>query len=250
MYSHKELLSEFYTTADKTKAKIETKKHGFSYLEELSQIGNLRYSEWKNGVFKYNITDLKEGVYENLLDKHLSGEINLCIYFDPHKNNIFCFNLDSFTDDRASLVAAARFIEDTLIRLHADPLVLKSGHGYHFWCRLEKARDNKEIAEFMQNVLDVAVFEAAAQSSDVESLQCILYPRHNADDISIRLFGTHHSVNGRFISVVTEINTEDTVLGEEESWAYFEDYLKNKTIPDNLFSYCCGGAKMIAEAVK
>lgn len=250
MYSHSQLLEEFYTTADKRKVKIETKKHGFSYLDELSLLGELRYSEWKNGVFKYNIAGLKAGVFESLIEKHLSGEINLCVYFSPHKNNIFCFNLDSFTDDRKSLVSAARFIADTLIRLHAEPLVLKSGHGYHFWCRLEKPRDNDEIIAFLQNVLDVAVFRAAADKNDVESLQCILYPRHNADDISIRLFGTHHSVSGKFISVVTEIDTEDTTLGEEDSWAYFEDYLKNKTIPDELFNYCCGGAKMLAEAVK
>lgn len=250
MYSKHELLSRFYTTVDRGQVKIETRTHGFDYMRRLDEIASLQYSEWKNGVFKYKLTNVTEDVFEHFLGLHLESKINLCVFFNAERNNIFCFNLDTFNGSVESLKAVARFLQQNLRRLRIEPLILRSGHGYHFWCRLQSPEENARLQAFMQAMIDVAAFQAVAGGVNIASLQCICYPRHIANDISIRLFGCYHSVTGYFNSVVAKIGENDEILDEEASWRYFEEYLDKCTIENAHFDLAFNAAMRLAEIVK
>lgn len=249
MYSKHELLTRFYTTVDRGEVKIETRSHGFEYLKKLRGLGTLQYAEWKNGVFKYKLTNVPGGVFDDLVDLHLESQINLCVFFSGQKNNIFCFNLDSFDGSNKSLKAVAQFLREDLRRLNIEPLILKSGHGYHFWCRLARAEENARLQAFMKAMVDVAAFQAVAEGIGISNLQCICYPRHIPNDISIRLFGCRHSVTGSFNSVVAEIGENGAVLGEEASWRYFEEYMGKHTIENGLFGLALNAATELAQIV-
>lgn len=230
-----ELLKFFFMSMDQERAKVETGSHGFDYLLYLKSLGKLEYSEWKNGVFKYKLTELKPHIFDDLLEQHLATKINLCIYFNGECNNIFCFNLDSFNDDDNSLKLVAQLMLENLKKLRIQPLILKSGHGYHFWCRLSDMVENSKIQSFMQAVVDITVFQATVNNINIAKLQCICYPRHKSHDISIRLFGSIHTVTGRFIHVVEKIDSEDVLLDKEKSWEYFEHYSSHNIINKTFF---------------
>jgi hypothetical protein len=250
MHSKSELLSEFYSTVDRTQVKIETKSHGFDYLQELSKIGTLKYGEWKNDAFKYKLTDLKPTVFDELLKEHLDSKINLCVFFNETGNNIFCFNLDSFGGNINNIKTVARFLSQILNRLQIRPLILISGHGYHFWCRTSSPVENSRLRAFMKAVLDVAVFQAVVKKINISKLQCICYPRFISHDISIRLFGSLHTATGNFTSVVVKIDTEDELLDDENSWLYFENYIKNHTVSNEQFENAFNGAMRLASIIK
>lgn len=250
MHYKRELLTEFYTTVDHEQVKVETKSHGFDYMHKLNEIATLQYSEWKNGgVFKYKLANVTPSVFNDLLDLHLDSRINLCVFFNGKSNNIFCFNLDSFRGSDSSLKIVARFLLQNLKRLQIEPLILKSGHGYHFWCRLAAAEENGRLQAFMKAMSDVAAFQAAAGGVNISNLQCICYPRYIPNDISIRLFGCYHTVTGYFNSVVTKIGENDELLDDEASWRYFEDYIENCTISNELFGRALNAAMRLAEIV-
>lgn len=249
MDKHK-LITEFYSTIDKTSLKLETTKGGFDYLSKLSNVGTLLYSEWKNSVFKYKLTDIEKKEFDKLIDLHINGEINYCAYLDSEKNNIFCFNLDSFDDDLSNLKVVTIYLVENLLRINIEPIILKSGHGYHIWVRLCDKYENSVIQNFMENMMDVAVFQAVVKGVSIKGLQCIFYPRVNKGDISIRLFGTYHSVTQKFVAVTVRIDKEDTVLSEEESWQYFEEFFDRAKVKSETFDFAIKTAERLAKTVK
>lgn len=248
MDKHK-LLTQFYSTIDKTSLKLETTKGGFLYLEKLSDLGTLLYSEWKNSVFKYKISNISDKEFHSLIDLHLSGEINYCAYLNSEKNNICCFNLDSFEDDLCNLKVVTIYLVENLLRLNIEPLILKSGHGYHLWIRLVEEYPNAVLLKFMENMIDVAVFQSVVKGVSIKELQCIFYPRVNKGDISIRLFGTYHSVTKKFVGVTVRIDKKDMVLSEEQSWEYFKDFLERANVSSETFEFALKTAENLAKTV-
>lgn len=249
MDKHK-LLTEFYSSINKTCFKLETTKGSFDYLEHLKTLGELEYSEWKNTVFKYKLNNIESLEFEKLIDLHIAGEINYCAYLGEKANNIFCFNLDSFNEDYTNLKIVAIYLIKDLLKLNIEPLILSSGHGYHIWVRLEENFDNLILLNFMENMMDIATFQAISNDVNIKDLQCIFYPRLKFDDISIRLFGTTHTVTKKFISVVGKIDREDTLLNEFDSWQFFSDYLSCSKVSSQIFEFAIKSAEQLAKTVK
>ena len=245
-----ELLNEFYSTMDKTQVKIETKAHGFDYLKYISSLANLKYSEWVNGLYRYRLTEIEPDIFNHLLKRHIDKKLNICIYFNEIKNNIFCFNLDSFNKNKNEIKEIAVLLNRNLGKLQIKPLILKSGRGYHFWCRLSSAFENSQLQSFMKSMIDITVFEAVMQNINLDRLQCICYPRFNSHDVSIRLFGSNHTETGKFLSVMTNIEDDGSLLDEEQSWRYFENYIKSCTIGKESFGRALTCAAKLASIIK
>ena len=229
MHSKELLLDEFYTTIDRRQLKVETRSHGKDYIGTMWSAGEFDFGEYKNGVYKYRLSGVEPDRFTEFLEEHVEKKINLCVYFHIEKNNLFAINLDSTVKQGAEIKVMALYIAECMMKLGLPPLVIKSGHGYHFWCRICEPVENCRLQALMNALIKDAVQRLRAKGLKSENLQCICYPRPKASDISIRLFGSEHIISGRFSSVVTGINTEDTVLGEEESWRYFENYMNECT---------------------
>jgi hypothetical protein len=243
------LLKDFYATIDKTQLKIETKHHGFGYFEEISRLATLDYTEFKNKTYKLKLTNIQPEDFETLLRQHLDSEINICAYFDEQENSVFCFNLDCFTDDDSGIRLVAKFLRETLQKLGILPLVLKSGHGYHFWCKLKDPVPNGELQAFMEALTGIATFEAALDHADFTKLQCICYPRPLTHDISIRLFGARHIGTGVFSPVVVGIGERDELLSEADSWRYFEEYALKCAVETSHFKKASAQAAKLAAII-
>ena len=236
MPSKIDLLCKFYNTIDTSRIKIETKKYGLSYMRKLKSAAELNYCTCKKDVYKYRLSGLSRELFMDFLDRHLKKELNLCVYFNSEKNSLFAFNLDSHGEDESSLKVYALYLFKTLFDLGIDPLIIKSGHGYHFWCRISEPVGNSKLLRFADAVSDKALHISEQKGLNVDILRCTRYPRINTGDISIRLFGTKHMYTGEFSDIVTRIDIEDTVLGENESWQFFEWYLKECRVPLTVFN--------------
>jgi hypothetical protein len=234
--SKRELLCEFYTTIDTQRIKVEIKNHDFDFIRKLKSTATLDYCEIEKDICKYRLSGLSYNSFINFLDSHLKKELNLCAYFNREKNSLFAFNLDSTALKANDIKIYALFLLQCLIKLGIPPLVIKSGHGYHFWCRLDEPVENSKLRKLMNAVSDHALYLAKQNGVDAETLRCTRYPRQNTGDISIRLFGSKHMITGIFSSIVTRIDIEDTILDENESWNYFEGYLSDCHMPLETFN--------------
>ena len=239
MPSKIDLLREFYNTADTTRLKIETKFCGLPYCKELKRLGTLEYIAFDQKVCKYRISGLPPDAYQSFLEQHLEKKINLCAYFNPEENAVFAFNLDFVSAIGTDLKIYALYLFRDLYVLGIFPLVLRSGHGYHFWCKVSEPVANTKLRAFMKAACDKAFEEAVSKGVNTDLLRCTRYPRLNTGDISIRLFGSNHIVTGLFSNVVIRIDEADTILNEADSWSYFEKYLREYRIPVSGFFRAC-----------
>jgi hypothetical protein len=234
------LLNAFYTTVDKGSFKVETKDFFPEFLDNKDKNAICQYSEFKNGIFKYCFSDVSEVFYDRCLEEHLGNKINLCCYLNPIANSLFAFNLDSYekldrVDECAELKAFAKILSAILLKFGVRPFIICSGHGYHFWCRLSVPVENQRLRVFMQSVLTLSKFQMTAERLDLSRLQCICYPRVNTHDVSIRLFGSKHTVTGRFCGVVKNPRGEWAACGEEESWHCFEEFINCTPVTEQQF---------------
>lgn len=250
MEAKAELLKAFYPTADRTQAKLETAEHGPGFLRELQSMSTLRYGEWIEGTFKYRLEGISPAGFDVLLRRHLESSLNLCVYFHPRANAMFCLNLDRFQKSGENLRELAKILLALLRRLEIEPLVLQSGHGYHFWCRLAAPAENARLQEFLHAVTELSVFQAVAAGVSIARLQFICYPRPRVDDISIRLFGCRHTVSGLFSRVVASLDGGDLLLGEEESWAAFARYREMCTVPEDVFARAEETARRLLSVIR
>jgi hypothetical protein len=235
MHSKIKLLNEFYSTIDREQVKIETKIHGFDYLSTLRNMAVLDYCELKNGVYKYRLSKVKIDLFMVLLNDHLAKKINLCTYFHKENNNLFALNLDFTSAWVNKIKIAALFMADNLMKIGITPLIIKSGHGYHIWCRISDPVKNIRLQAFMTVLTNLIVSQMNEKGLETSDLQCTCYPRPNVSDVSIRLFGSEHMKTGMFSSIITQINAEDAILSEEESWSYFERYMNESTVTREHF---------------
>lgn len=242
------LLREFYRGLPKDRAKVETVRHGFPFLEELLSGGaTLEYGELTlHGLLhKYKLANVPEGRMTGLLEKHVRNECNVCLYFGDRENSLFCFNLDNNhkTNNTAiipEMGLALEFLRDSLEGLGCEPLVIASGRGYHVWCRLSGPVDNDRLYDFMLRSAAKAAARLHARGGDHNRIKFNLYPdRRIRDVVSLRLFGSVHAKN----QVFSFIATRQGLLDEQASWERFERYMGEGTIPVERFAEACEAVK-------
>jgi hypothetical protein len=238
------LLQEYYRGLPMDRAKVETRHHGFAFLEALLVDGvSLEYGELTlSGLLhKYKLANIPPARMTKLLRAHVAKEFNVCLYFHDRANSLFCFNLDNNhkVDNTVlipEMVAAVRFLADLLAGLGCPPLVIASGRGYHLWCRLEQAVDTQRLYAFMIRAAARTAAFLQGEGLDYNRIKINLYPdRRIRDVVSLRLFGTDHAKN----KVFSQIWTPAGLLGEEASWARFEDHFRNQTIAAVGFEKAC-----------
>lgn len=234
-----DLLREFYNTIDTTKVKIETGFRGLHYCSELNRIANLDYLAFENKICKYRISALSPESFNKFLEQHIAKMINLCAYFSPEQNSVFAFNLDIANTVDNDLKVYASYLFKNMLLFGFYPLIIKSGHGYHFWCKINEPVSNIKLRAFMKYVRDKATKDIINKGINTDVLRCTCYPRLNTGDISIRLFGSTHVTTGCFSNIVTRIGATDTILDEFNSWRFFESYLLKCCIPTSVFLNTC-----------
>ncbi len=235
-----ELLKEFYGGLPRDRAKVETDEYGFEFLDRLLSRGaTLEYGELTlSGLLhKYKLAGIPPAFMDELLLSHVEKTRNVCLYFDDLANSTFCFNLDNNhkTNNTAiipEMEIAVRATRDSLSRLGCDPLVIASGRGYHIWCRLDQAVDNDRLYEFMRRIAVRTLATLHEGGHDHRKVKFNVYPdRRTRDTVSLRLFGSTHAKNRVFSRVLTP----EGLLDEAQSWAYFEDHLRSRTVSADAF---------------
>lgn len=239
MPSKIDLLRDFYNTIDTTKVKIETRFHGLPYCRELNHVATLDYLTFENEICKYRISGLSSEVFNEFVEQHIEKKINLCAYFDSEQSSLFAFNLDLVDGNANNLRIFALYLLKAILFWRIIPMIIKSGHGYHFWCKISEPIPNIKLQAFMKYVRGKAIKDAVDLGVNIDALRCTCYPRKNTGDISIRLFGSKHTTTGCFSNIVTEIGTTDTILDECNSWLFFDNYLRKCCIPaPDFFNVC------------
>lgn len=235
------LLREFYRDLPKDRLKVETWRFGFGYLEELlAGGGRLEYGELTatGSLHKYKLAGVPEPRFEALLAQHVAKDCNVCLYFGAERSALFCLNLDNNHRENSTapipeVETAVGSLTALLGELKCPPLAVASGRGYHVWCRLEAPVPNEALRTFMLRLAVRAAAEIHRTGGDRRRIKFNFYPDPRADNVvSLRLFGSEHMKTRRFSQVLAE----GRLLGEEESWARFEEHLRSRTVSAAGFS--------------
>jgi len=235
MDSKLKLLKEFYSGLPKDRAKVETSRHGFEFLETLLADGAvMEYGEMHRSgeLHKYKLSHIPERRMDELLQSHIGKTSNVCLYFDDTASSLFCLNLDNNHKTGNTVLIPEMQLAMSLLRerlsiLGCEPLVIASGRGYHLWCRLDSAAENKRIHDFMIRLVAMTLAGLHGKGYDYNHIKANFYPDPRVrNTVSLRLFGSDHARN----KVFSRILGEEGLLDEEASWAAFENHLRNKTI--------------------
>jgi hypothetical protein len=227
-----DLIRNYYRSLPTDRVKVETRNHGFAYLERLLQGGaTLEYGELTlTGLLhKYKLANVPPHRIADLVLARVAGDLNVCLYFGDRENSLFCFNLDNNhkTANTAlipEMEIAVEVLRGLLVGMGIRPLVLASGRGFHVWCRLAGPVDNDRIYEFMLRVSAKTAARIHAEGHDHATVKINLYPdRRTRDIVSLRLFGSVHSKNGTF----SRVATPGAILDEAGSWEAFAEHLQN-----------------------
>ena len=217
-------------------AKIEAEHFGFPFLDWLlSEGGVFDYGELTDTrlLHKYKIVGLSEQRMDQLMQLHALKQFNVCRYFGREKNDVFCYNIDNnHRADNTRIIPEIVVARDTLsaclIELGCEPMIVASGRGYHVWLRLDRPLDNAVLYEFMIATAARALLPLMERGDDHRTVKFSFYPDINAiDSVSLRLFGSEHAKN----KVFSHVFTPDGLLDEDDSWQYFEDFIRNRTTP-------------------
>ena len=238
------LLKAFYAGLPQDRAKLEIREHGFAFLEKLLSDGvTLDYGELTltDLLHKYKLGNIPPGRMDELLEAHVGKRCNVCLYFEPTANSLFCFNLDNNHKTNNTVIipemdSAVRALRDLLCALGCEPLILASGRGYHVWGRLERAVDNDLLHEFLSRAAVRIMAQLHSGGFDYQKIKFNVYPdKRIRGVVSLRLFGSEHAKN----KVFSKVYTPAGLLDEAASWAYFENYLGNRTISLETFDAAC-----------
>ena len=245
MTTRLELLKRFYGQMLPGKVKLESRYHGFAFLEALKSKGAiLEYGQLTDFelVHKYKLANVTDALLDELLWWHLSKECNVCLYFNEDANSVFCLNLDNnHQRNNTELTAEMRFTIDFLANFMTDlgiePLIIASGRGYHVWNRLEEPVCNHDLYHLMLRISAQAMAALHERSLDYRTIKFNLYPNLQiVDVVSLRLFGSEHVKN----QVFSFVWTPEGILDEDASWRYFEAYLGGKTLSKQQFLKATG----------
>jgi hypothetical protein len=226
-----ELVKTFYAALPRDRLKLETRDHGFAFLDEMLATGmTLEYGDRVlcSDIYKYKFENVPESKMDDLLSAHVRKQCNVCLYFSPDANSLFCFNLDKspkFTE-LPEMALAVGLLREFLVDAGCEPLVVLSGKGYHLWGRLAAPVSNDALCKFMMRAMAKALYGLHQRGMDHDRISARFYPDpRTLDKISLRLFGSDHVKNKTFSRVMTP----DGLLDEEDSWRAFEEHLKAKS---------------------
>lgn len=234
------LLKNFSNGFIRDKAKIETEQFGFDYLERLLSGGSrLEYGDLTTSrvLHKYKMVDIPPFRMDELLHMHIMKECNVCRYFGSEKNDVFCFNMDNNHKTNNTVIIpelslALATLRQCLLELDCEPLIVASGRGYHVWLRLTEPLENKLLYDFMVQAAARALLPLLADGYDRHAIKFRFYPDIKVNDVlSLRLFGSDHALN----NVFSRVSTPDALLGEEDSWKYFERFVQSGSISTMTF---------------
>ncbi|HEY4248855.1 MAG TPA: hypothetical protein VGM64_18675 [Lacunisphaera sp.] len=238
------LLKEFYAGLPQDRVKLEIREHGFAFLEKLLSGGvTLDYGELTltDLLHKYKLTNIPPYRMDELLEAHVAKRCNVCLYFEPTANSLFCFNLDNNHKTNNTVIIpemdyAVKALRDLLCVLGCEPLILASGRGYHVWGRLERAVDNDRLYEFLSRAAVRILAQLHSSGFEHQKIKFNVYPdKRIRGVVSLRLFGSEHAKN----KVFSKVCTPEGLLDEAASWAYFENYLASRTISLETFDAAC-----------
>jgi hypothetical protein len=216
------------------KLKLELMSYGFAFLDELIKDGMiLEYGELAvNLVHKYRLLNVSPERMHRLLDGHIHKIHNVCLYFHEQANNVCCLNLDNnYKVNNTSLIPemkpAVALLRRHLREYSIEPLVVESGRGYHLWCRLDQAADNRRLFEFLLRIAAKTMASLKEDGHDYNRIKFNMYPNPQIVRIaSLRLFGSEHIKN----KIFSHVHLDDRILNERDSWDYFSRYLSEETI--------------------
>ncbi|MBP2638514.1 MAG: hypothetical protein H6Q72_4421 [Firmicutes bacterium] len=240
MFTKIEMLDVFYQTMRKDIMKIENKNYGFDFINKLTS-GNatLDYIQMENHfIHKYRLLDISDQQRKCLLQGHINQEYNVCLYFDETANNTLCFNIDNnYKKNNNEIIPEIELVVDYLQQhlgtYDMEALSVKSGRGYHVWCRFAKPIANQLLLGFMIRISAKALASLHYNKHDYHSVKINMSPNPRfAKIISLRAFGSKHIKTDSFSRIKT---IDGVLLNEEASWQYFKDYTTNKTIPEQQF---------------
>jgi hypothetical protein len=229
------LIKEYYGSLPTDRLKIETSEYGWAFLERLlAGGGELEYGELTptDTLHKYKLVRVPERRADELIEAHVGQTCNVCLYFNPRDNALFCFNLDNNhrTDNTVLLPeteTAVRFLRDLLTEAGCPPLIVASGRGYHLWCRLEAAVANEALHAFMLRCAVQSALAIHRAGGDRRRIKFNFYPDPRTNNtVSLRLFGSLHAKN----KVFSRVLGADGLLDEAGSWEIFESHLRERTI--------------------
>ena len=233
MDSRLDSLRAFSRTFVRDTAKIETAQCGLRFLDGLLSGGaRLEYGELTplRLVHRYKVIGISERRLNELLQAHIDQECNVCRYFDPFSNDVFCFNLDNNhrTDNTVvipEIDLAVRALRRCLGDVGCDPLIVASGRGYHAWCRLAEPATNERLYAFMLRAAALALRSVHGAGHDHNNIKINLYPHEQLQKVvSLRLFGSAHAKTRRF----SHVWSVDGLLGEEASWERFNAFVQSR----------------------
>jgi hypothetical protein len=245
MDSRVSLLREFYAELPMDRAKVETCRYGFGFLEAMLRDGmKLEYGELTlSGLLhKYKFTGIPARRMDELLQAHVDKTCNVCLYFGYPNSSLFCFNLDNNhkannTELIPEVEITIKALRERLAALGCEPLVIASGRGYHAWGRLSEAVENDRLYDFMLRAAVQAMVSMHNRGGyDYRRIKFNFYPDPRARDIvSVRLFGSEHAKN----KVFSRVLAAEGLLDEEASWKYFERHMASGTISQATFEEAC-----------
>ncbi|HEY4015292.1 MAG TPA: hypothetical protein VGM06_18235 [Polyangiaceae bacterium] len=237
------LIRDFSRTFAEGTAKVETKDCGFPFLDRLLRGGvELEYGELTplRLLHRYKLVHVSEARMIELLAAHVDKEWNVCRYFGPTANDVFCFNVDNNRKATSAAVVAevevtVRALEGYLREVECEPLVVASGRGYHVWCRLGAPVENARLYEFLLPMAARAL--ATVTAFDHTHIKINLYPDVRLRNVvSLRLFGSLHAKTGVFSRVLGP----DGLLDEAASWDRFADFVEKRAISTATFDAAYG----------
>ena len=185
---------------------------------------------------------------------HVIGTLNLCLFFDLHKNNLLCFNTDGNREYFIKRGDPADSLNDSVTgyvsRLCSllrdcglDTLTVQTGNGYHTWVRFAEPIDNAELqafAEIVTKTIDKLVLAESilytgktdrimlegrirTVTNSIHPLPSIMgqpYCEHNIENNSIRLPLTVHCNTSKFTGFIEN----GYFLPEKESFDRLKNY--------------------------
>lgn len=226
------LLKEFSRCFVPGKAKIETERCGFDYLERLLSGGAaLEYGELTSTrlLHKYKVVDVPDHRMDELLQMHVMKECNVCRYFGTDENDVMCFNMDNNHKTNNTIIIpemslALGALRTCLQDLGCEPLTIASGRGYHVWLRLDEPVENALLYSFMVRAAARALLPLLTGGYDHHTVKFSFYPDIKVNDVvSLRLFGSEHAKN----KVFSHVHTPQGLLDEAASWTYFEHFVRS-----------------------
>jgi hypothetical protein len=246
------LIRDFSRTFAVGTAKVETKQCGFAFLEGLLRGGvGLEYGELTplRLVHRYKLVGVPEPRMLELLAAHVEKEWNVCRYFGPAENDVFCFNVDN-NRKSASAVAvpevdvAVRALERYLRDVGCEPLVVASGRGHHVWCRLSGPVENARLYHFLLPMAARALASVRSAGYDHTHIKINLYPDVRLKNVvSLRLFGSQHAKTGMFSHILGPAG----LLDEEASWDHFAHFVEKRAISAATFDDACRSVARLLE---